>query len=91
MVVYTDWSKKLNGKTFGVNRIASKRPPLVDKIKQKSTRELLIEFMNKQDKFNQSIMLRFDEQAKFNKQQLEFNKIIINRIDRIVKVNNLNE
>ena len=77
MVVYTDWSKKLDGKTFGVKRIASKKPPLVDKIKQKSTRELLIEFMNKQDKFN--------------KQQLEFNKIIINRIDRIVKVNNLKE
>ena len=33
----------------------------------------------------------FERQEKFNRQQLEFNKTIVNRLDRIVKVNNLKE
>ena len=45
--------------------------------KQKSTRDLLIEFMG--------------EQRAFNKQQLEFNKTIVNRLDIVIKVNGLKE
>ena len=43
--------------------------------KQKSTRDLLIEFMG--------------EQRAFNKQQLEFNKSIREDLSRIIKLNNL--
>ena len=32
-----------------------------------------------------------DEQRAFNKQQLESNKTIVNRLDRVIKVNNLKE
>ena len=32
-----------------------------------------------------------DEQRAFNKQQLKFNKTIVNRLDRVIKVNNLKE
>ena len=47
------------------------RPPK----KQKSTRDLLIEFMG--------------EQRAFNKQQLEFNKSIREDLNRVIKLNNL--
>ena len=33
----------------------------------------------------------FERQEKFNRQQLEFNNTIVNRLDRIVKVNKLKE
>ena len=66
--------------------------------KQKSTRDLLVEFMGEQREFNKSVIQKFNEQAKFNKQQLEFNKFIKNefsnlnnRFDNLVKINNLKE
>jgi hypothetical protein len=77
----TDVDKKFIGKQVTVEKIKSKGGPgcndRTPPKKQKSTRDLLIEFMG--------------EQRAFNKQQLEFNKTIVNRLDRIVKVNNLKE
>jgi predicted nucleic acid-binding Zn-ribbon protein len=46
---------------------------------------------NNLNKLSKIVTDGFAEQAKFNKQQLEFNKTIINRIDNLVKVNNLKE
>ena len=68
-----DIAKKIVGRQVTVEKVESKGIPGNDRIppkKQKSTRDLLIEFMNRQDKFNKSL---------------------INRIDRIVKVNNLKD
>ena len=68
-----DIVKKIVGRQVTVEKVKSKGIPSNDRTppkKQKSTRDLLIEFMNKQDKFNKSL---------------------INRIDRIVKVNNLKD
>ena len=73
-------NKNLINDEIKLSRIKSKGGPGGDRTppkKQKSTRDLLIEFMG--------------EQRAFNKQQLEFNKTIVNRLDRIVKVNNLKE
>ena len=73
-------NKNLINDEIKLSRIKSKGGPGSDRTppkKQKSTRDLLIEFMG--------------EQRAFNKQQLEFNKTIVNRLDRIVKVNNLKE
>ena len=39
--------------------------------------------------FRNEVMQRFDEQAKFNKQQLEFNKSIREDLNRVIKLNNL--
>ena len=102
-VINTKKNKNLIGEVFDFKKVkvkggsvgdGGKKPPK----KQKSTRDLLIEFMgeqrafNKQQlEFNESVMQRLSDQAKFNKQQLEFNKTIANRLDRIVKVNNLKE
>ena len=79
-VVNTNIDKKFIGKNIDLERVKTKGGPGNDRIppkKQKSTRDLLIEFMG--------------EQRAFNKQQLEFNKTIVNRLDRVIKVNNLKE
>ena len=73
-------NKNLINDEIKLSRIKSKGGPGNDRTppkKQKSTRDLLIEFMG--------------EQRAFNKQQLEFNKTIVNRLDRVIKVNNLKE
>ena len=73
-------NKNLINDEIKLSRIKSKGGPGNDRTppkKQKSTRDLLIEFMG--------------EQRAFNKQQLEFNKTIVNRLDRVIKVNGLKE
>ncbi len=50
--------------------------------KQKSTRDLLIEFIGEQREFNKSVMQRFDEQIKFNKS-------IRKDLNKVIKLNNL--
>ena len=85
-------NKNLINDEIKLSRIKSKGGPGNDRTppkKQKSTRDLLIEFMGEQREFNKSVMQRFDEQAKFNKQQLEFNKSIREDLSRIIKLNNL--
>ena len=79
-VVNTNIDKKFIGRNLDLERVKTKGGPGNDRTppkKQKSTRDLLIEFMG--------------EQRAFNKQQLEFNKTIVNRLDRVIKVNNLKE
>ena len=74
----TDIDKKFIGKRVTIEKIKAKGGRVgTKKKKQKSTRDLLIEFMG--------------EQRAFNKQQLEFNKTIVNRLDRVIKVNGLKE
>ena len=86
----TDIDKKFIGKQVTVEKIKAKGGRVGPTTKkQKSTRDLLIEFMGEQREFNKSVMQRFDEQAKFNKQQLEFNKSIREDLSRIIKLNNL--
>ena len=74
----TDIDKKFIGKRVTIEKIKAKGGRVgPTKKKKKSTRDLLIEFMG--------------EQRAFNKQQLEFNKTIVNRLDRVIKVNGLKE
>ena len=74
----TDIDKKFIGKRVTIEKIKAKGGRVGPTTKkQKSTRDLLIEFMG--------------EQRAFNKQQLEFNKTIVNRLDRVIKVNGLKE
>ena len=71
-------NKNLINDEIKLSRIKSKGGPGNDRTppkKQKSTRDLLIEFMG--------------EQRAFNKQQLEFNKSIREDLNRVIKLNNL--
>ena len=71
-------NKNLINDEIKLSRIKSKGGPGGDRTppkKQKSTRDLLIEFMG--------------EQRAFNKQQLEFNKSIREDLNRVIKLNNL--
>ena len=86
----TDIDKKFIGKQVTVEKIKAKGGRVGPTTKkQKSTRDLLIEFMGEQREFNKSVMQRFDEQAKFNKQQLEFNRSIREDLNQVIKLNNL--
>jgi len=88
----TKKNKNLINNEIKLSRVKSKGGNGDDRTppkKQKSTRDLLIEFMGEQREFNKSVMRRFDEQAKFNKQQLEFNKSIRKDLNRVIKLNNL--
>lgn len=79
-VINTNIDKKFIGKDLDLQKVKSKCGPGNDRTlpkKQKSTRDLLIEFMS--------------EQRVFNKQQLEFNKSIRKDLNRVIKVNNLKE
>ena len=71
-------NKNLINDEIKLSRVKSKGGPGSDRTppkKQKSTRDLLIEFMG--------------EQRAFNKQQLEFNKSIREDLNRVIKLNNL--
>ena len=95
-----DIAKKIVGKQVTVEKVkvndgfgsdGGRKPP-----KQRKAPAWFIEFNDEQREFNKSIMQRFDEQSKFNKQQLKFNtrieKEVLNlgdRFDRVIKINNL--
>ena len=84
-VINTKKDKNLIGEVFDFKKVKAKSGDDVDNTpskKQKSTKDLLVEFM--------------DEQRKFNGQQLEFNAQIEKQIlglrndfNRVVKLNNL--
>ena len=79
----TDIDKKFIGKQVTVEKVKAKGGRVGPTTKkQKSTRDLLIEFMGEQREFNKSAMQRFDEQAKFNKSIRE-------DLNRVIKLNNL--
>ena len=79
----TDIDKKFIGKRVTIEKIKAKGGRVGPTTKkQKSTRDLLIEFMGEQREFNKSVMQRFDEQA-------EFNKSIREDLNRVIKLNNL--
>ena len=86
-VINTKKDKKLIGEVFDFKKVKTKGGPGDDRTppkKQKSTRDLLIEFMGEQREFNKSVMQRFDREDK------RFDRLE-NRIDTIVRVNNLKE
>ena len=86
----TDIDKKFIGKQVTVEKVKVKGGRVGPTTKkQKSTRDLLIEFMGEQREFNKTVMQRFDEQAKFNKQQLEFNRSISEDLNQVIKINNI--
>ena len=71
-------NKNLINDESKLSRVKTKGGPGGDRTppkKQKSTRDLLIEFMG--------------EQRAFNRQQLEFNKFIREDLNRVIKLNNL--
>ena len=78
-------NKNLVGDIVEVEKVKSKggiKEPTVKK--QKSTKELLIEFMKEQREFNKFVIQKFDNiDQRLNK--------IENRLDNIVKLNNLKE
>ena len=79
----TDIDKKFIGKQVTVEKIKAKGGRVGPTTKkQKSTRDLLIEFMGEQREFNKSVMQRFDEQSKFNESIRE-------DLNRVIKLNNL--
>ena len=85
-------------KTKGGNSDGGRKPGITNKItlaklsdKVDTLANNLNAVTNNLDKLAKIVTDGFAEQAKFNKQQLEFNKTIVNRLDRIVKVNNLKE
>ena len=72
-VINTKKDKKLIGEVFDFKKVKTNGGPSNDRTppkKQKSTRDLLIQFMG---------------------EQREFNKTIVNRLDRVIKVNRLKE
>ena len=86
-VINTKKDKNLIGEVFDFKKVKSKGSDGGDNTsskKQKSTRDLLVEFMGEQREFNKSVMQRFDSQDK------RFDRLE-NRLDRIVKVNNLKD
>ena len=99
-VINAKINKKLVGEEFDLQKIKPKSGTnnTTPTKKQKSTSDLLIEFMTEQRTFNKFVTQKFAEQTMFNKQQIEFNtrieKEVLNlstRIDNLVKVNNLKE
>jgi hypothetical protein len=79
----TSIDKEIIGKQVTVEKIRAKGGRVGPTTKkQKSTRDLLIEFMGEQREFNKSVIQRFDEQAKFNKSIRE-------DLNRLIKLNNL--
>ena len=90
----TNIDKEIIGKQVTVEKIKVKGGPTT-KPKAKAP-AWFIEFRDEQREFNKSVMQKFDDQAKFNKQQLEFNTRIEKQVsnlrsdlNRIVKLNNL--
>ena len=90
----TNIDKEIIGKQVTVEKIKVKGGPTT-KPKAKAP-AWFIEFRDEQKEFNKSVMQKFDDQAKFNKQQLEFNTRIEKQVsnlrsdlNRIVKLNNL--
>ena len=80
-------NKNLINDEIKLSRVKSKGGPTT-KSRAKAP-AWFIEFRDEQREFNKSVMQRFDEQAKFNKQQLKFNKSIREDLSRIIKLNNL--
>lgn len=71
-------NKKLVGDTVTVSKVKKTHGDGFKGGKnRKTTRDLLVEFINRQDKFNQNMVNRFDK--------------LENRIDNIVTANNLKE
>ena len=86
-VINTKKDKKLIGEVFDFKKVKIKGGNGCSNAlakTQKSTRNLLVEFMGEQREFNKSVMQRFDSQDK------RFDRLE-NRLDRIVKVNNLKD
>ena len=98
-VINTKKDKKLIGEVFDFKKVKTKGGPGDGGRKPGSTNKITLSKLsdkvdNLTDNLNKLAKIvtdGFERQEKFNRQQLEFNKTIVNRFDRIVKVNNLKE
>ena len=92
--------KKFIGKQVTVEKIKSKdgpggdggrKPGSTNKITLSKLSDKVDNLTDNLNKLANIVTDGFGRQEKFNRQQLEFNKTIVNRLDIIVKVNNLKE
>ena len=96
----TDIDKKFIGKQVTVEKIKSKggtggdggrKPGSTNKITLSKLSNKVDNLTDSLNKLANIVIDGFERQEKFNRQQLEFNKTIGNRLDIIVRVNNLKE
>ena len=90
-VINTNIDKKFIGKDLDLQKVKSKGGPGSDgRRKPDSTNKItLAKLAEQMADLTKTVKDGFTEQAKFNKQQLEFNKSIREDLNRIVKLNNL--
>ena len=96
----TDIDKKFIGKQVTVEKIKSKggtggdggrKPGSTNKITLSKLSDKVDNLTDNLNKLAKIVTDGFERQEKFNRQQLEFNKTIVNRLDRVIKVNGLKE
>ena len=105
-VVNTNIDKKFIGKNLDLERVKAKGGPGDGGIKPGSTNKITLSKLsdkvdnltNNLNKLAKIVTDGFERQEKFNRQQLKFNTRIEkevlnlgNRLDRVIKVNNLKE
>ena len=90
-VINTKKDKKLIGEVFDFRKVKSKGGPGSDGgRKPGSTNKItLAKLAEQMTDLTKTVKDGFAEQAKFNKQQLEFNKSIREDLNRVIKLNNL--
>ena len=99
-VINTKKDKKLIGEVFDFKKVKTKgghggdggrKPGSTNKITLSKLSGKVDNLTDNLNKLAKIVTDGFAEQAKFNRQQLEFNKTIVNRLDSVIKVNNLKE
>ena len=90
-VINTKKDKKLIGEVFDFKKVKAKGGPGGDGgRKPGSTNKItLAKLAEQMADLTKTVKDGFAEQAKFNKQQLEFNKSIRQDLNRVIKLNNL--
>ena len=90
-VINTKKDKKLIGEVFDLKKVKAKGGPGGDGGREPgSTNKItLAKLAEQMADLTKTVKDGFAEQAKFNKQQLEFNKSIRQDLNRVIKLNNL--
>ena len=97
-VINTKKDKKLIGEVFDFKKVRAKggpggdggrKPGSTNKITLSKLSDKVDNLTDNLNKLAKIVTDGFAEQAKFNKQQLEFNKSIREDLNRVIKLNNL--
>ena len=97
-VINTKKDKKLIGEVFDFKKVKAKggpggdggrKPGSTNKITLSKLSDKVDNLTDNLNKLAKIVTDGFAEQAKFNKQQLEFNKSIREDLNRVIKLNNL--